>query len=206
MHPSQPEGQTSKLLGVSFDLKLHMDLACYEVAAEAGWRLRAVLRCRPFYDLAGMLALYKAQVLSYIEFRTPAIYHAPCFFLQAVDQVQDNFLNELGLTPETALLQHNLSPLQTRRDIAMLGLIFRAAKGTAPTQFERFFHIAPPERVQRGWAYRVDRHALQLQDPIDGTNSRAIKRTVLSLIHICSMLPIHTVESKTVSSAVCNRV
>ena len=136
LHPSNPQGQCFKLLGVTFDLKLHMDLACYEIAAEAGWRVRAILRCRPFYDCVSLLALYKAQVLSYIEFRTAAIYHAPDFFLHAVDKVQDNFLNEIGLTPETALLQYNLSPLRTRRDIAMLGLIFRVAKGLAPLQFE----------------------------------------------------------------------
>ena len=36
LHPSEPDGENFKLLGVTFHPKLHMDLATCEVAVEAG--------------------------------------------------------------------------------------------------------------------------------------------------------------------------
>ena len=40
------------------------------------------------------------------------------------------------------LLAFNLAPLRARRDIAMLGLIHRAATGKGPEQLKRFFQPA----------------------------------------------------------------
>ena len=54
--------------------------------------------------------------------------------LRRLDKVQESFLRQL------VLLEFNLAPLSMRRDIAMLGIIHRAALGDGPTQFREYFY------------------------------------------------------------------
>ena len=69
--------------------------------------------------------VYKIRVVSFIEYRSAAIYHASDTVLHAIDGVQARFLRDMGVTAIKALLDFNLAPLGSRRDIAMLGLIQR---------------------------------------------------------------------------------
>ena len=62
------------------------------------------------------------------------MYHATRSVLKKLDKCQDVFLREISLTPEEALVDHNLAPLTMRRDVAILGLIHRAAIGRGPPQ------------------------------------------------------------------------
>ena len=103
-----------------------------EVVHKASSRLCCLLRCRRFYSVADLVLQYKAQVLSYIEYRTPAIYHAADTHLDKLDAVQCRFLKEVGVSPLEALVDFHLAPLCARRDIAMLGVIHRAACGGGP--------------------------------------------------------------------------
>ena len=82
--------------------------------------------------------------------KTPAIYHAPAFFLQSIDRIQETFLNELGVTAFEALSEYNLAHLSSRRDISMLGLIHRVVLGKAPSQFSKFFYVACGKSSTRG--------------------------------------------------------
>ena len=66
---------------------------------------------------------YKQQVLSYIEYRSAAIYHATSTNLNRLDKLQDKFLRDLGITRGAALVDFSLAPLSMRRDIALLGLL-----------------------------------------------------------------------------------
>ena len=84
---------------------------------------------------------YKSHILSYLEYRTPAISHAATVHLNAVDSVQKRFLRNIGLNSFEALHQLNLAPLSTRRDIANLGLIFRAVSGRGPLQLRSLFKL-----------------------------------------------------------------
>ena len=86
---------------------------------------------------------YKQQVLSFIEYRSSAIYHATTSVLQQLDKLQDTFLRELGISREAALMDFSLAPLSMRRDIALLGLLHRAAIGEGPTQFREYFKRRP---------------------------------------------------------------
>ena len=88
-----------------------------------------------------MIHLYKAQVLSYVEYRTVAIYHACDTHLVHIDRMQTRFLKELDVSPEQALVEFHLAPLSTRRDIAMLGMVHRAALGKGPSQLHQFFAV-----------------------------------------------------------------
>lgn len=108
---------------VTFDPKLTMSTACYEIAAIASTRLHALLRTKRFHFTASMVKQYKSQILSSIECATAAIYHAPAFFLRVLDRVQEEFFTGIELLAVDALVDHNLPPLSTRRDISLLGLI-----------------------------------------------------------------------------------
>ena len=72
----EPEGESFKLLGVPFDCELKMVAAVNELAREAGWKLKTLLRTSRFHYDAQLVDVYKARLLSYLEYRTAAVYHA----------------------------------------------------------------------------------------------------------------------------------
>ena len=48
------------------------------------------------------------------------------------DAVQSGFLKDTAVSEVIALVKFHLAPLSTRRDVAMLGLIYRTALGKRP--------------------------------------------------------------------------
>ena len=111
------------MFGVPFDPQLLMAGAVSDIESAAGWKLRTLMRTRRFYAVSDLIGLYKAHVLSYLEYRTPAIYHATRAVIYRLDNVQTRFLKGVGVGEATALIDFHLAPLSTRRDIAMLGVI-----------------------------------------------------------------------------------
>ena len=94
------------------------------------WKgLRVVGRSRGLYTDSDLVVLYKSHLLSYLEYRTPAIYHATRAVLCRLDAVQTRFLKDIGVDEVTALLGFHLAPLSARRDMALLGLIHRVVLG-----------------------------------------------------------------------------
>ena len=184
---SDPEGSSFKLLGVPFDTELSMGYAVSELVSSAGWKLRTLLRTRRFYTDADLIVLYKAHLLSYLEYRTPAIYHATRVVISRLDAVQNRFLRDVGVDDVTALVNFHLAPLPTRRDIAMLGLIHRTILGKGPSQFTEFFRRDP-------------QHSAKLVDPRATSRSPLIKRSALGLVAIYNLLPHNIVCTKTVSA------
>ena len=69
-------GDPIKLLGVKFDGQLRMTNAIRECVDESSWRLRTLMRTQRYHTDAELLLLFKSHILSYLEYRTPAIYHA----------------------------------------------------------------------------------------------------------------------------------
>jgi hypothetical protein len=94
---SDPAGESFKLLGVPFDMELSMAAAVSDIVSAAGWKFRTLLRTRRFYSDAELIVLYKAHLLSYLEYRTPAIYHATRNILSRLDAVQSRFLRDIGV-------------------------------------------------------------------------------------------------------------
>ena len=88
---SDSEGSSFKLLGVPFDTELSMAYAVSELVSSAGWTLRTLLRTRRFYTDADLIVPYKAHLPSYLEYRTPAIYHATRVVISRLDAVQNRF-------------------------------------------------------------------------------------------------------------------
>ena len=91
LNRQKPHGQSFKLLGVDFDCKLVMSDAVYDLTTKCKWKLKAILQTQKFNTNEGLINLYKAQILSYIEYRTAAIYHACSMSLAALE----SFANEI---------------------------------------------------------------------------------------------------------------
>ena len=98
-----------------------------------------VLRSRWYHCVSDLVHLYKTHALSFVEYRTHAIYHAKREYLRRLDDAQDHFLRDLGIDAESALVEFNLAPLRVRRDLAMLGLLHRTALGKGPRHFAKVF-------------------------------------------------------------------
>ena len=191
-------GDNFRILGIDFDCKLLMADAVVETATSASWKLRTLFRSRRFFTSADVISHYKSQILSFIEYRTPGIYHACSSVLLRLDCVQERLLREIGVSEADALFAFNLAPLSTRRDIAMLGVIHRTVLGLGPDQFHKFF--------RRNWAARVSktrlarrRHDKQLVDPRQGQFSEQLRRSALGLVAIYNLLPQEVVDAPTVS-------
>ena len=110
-----------------------MTLAVQECVNEASWRLRTLLRTQRYHTDAELLLLFKSHILSCLEYRTPAVFHACTTVLHPLDRVLQNFLRQISMSDEEALLNFNLAPLSARRDIAMLSVLRRAALRLQPS-------------------------------------------------------------------------
>ena len=175
-----------------------MRAACYEIAAVAAGRVQILLRSAKYYSRAALICQYKAQVLSSIDYTTPAIYHAPEFFLRSIDKIQEDFLSELEMSPSEALHDFNLAPLSSRRDISMLGLLHRIILKDAPVQFPKYIYKASSAR--RGWAFTATRHTHQLHDILSSPSAKIVERSVFRLVHPYNVLPQFVVDSMSTSS------
>ena len=172
---TDPHGPNFKLLGVIFDCRLFMDDAMRAVTAKIKWKLQMLLRSRRSFSTKDLVIQYKQQVMSCIEYRTGAIYHATTSILMRLDRTQDSFLRELGISKEAALFDFNLAPLCMRRDIALLGLLHRAAIGEGPLQFRTHFKRRPG--------------SLRLFDSLENQNSsRLMKRSIWGLVPVYNKL------------------
>ena len=167
-------GPQFKILGVVFDSALTMASAVAELVTEASWKLKMLIKTRRYYNDAELVMLYKTQMLSFLEYRTPALYHATRDVLERLDNVQSRFLRDAGIDDTAALLEFNLAPLETRRDIAMLGVIHRTVLGKGPAHFKDHF------RIYRG---------RQLQDPRATSRSQLVTRSALGRIAVYNLLP-----------------
>ena len=95
--------------------------------------------------------------------------------------MQARFLHRLGISGVNALMNFNLAPLSTRRDIAMLGVVHRAVLQEGPEQLRQFFEIdetlkSSPTRAA------TRRHKRQLVEHRRGRFSETVRRSALGLV------------------------
>ena len=95
--------------------------AARHVATEAGCRLTTLSRTMRFFAIPELMRLYNAQILSYLESSTPALYHAAAPTLVRIDRLHLCFLREIGLSELDALRNYRVARLMHRRDVTMLG-------------------------------------------------------------------------------------
>ena len=173
----------------------------HELVNSASWKLRTLLRGRRFYSSAQMIDLYKAHVLSYVEYRTPAVYHVTTTTLAPLDRIQQRFLRDTaGVSDLDSLFVFNLAPLNTRRDIAMLGLVHRTALGKGPPHFKEFFCRAPPPTHNYTTTRRLAKHSRYLDDKYHNQpHTDTLRRSALGLVGVYNLLPEFVVAHETVS-------
>lgn len=197
LHRGRNFGDDFKILGVLYDTQLTMVAAVLEVAREAGWRLKTLLRCRRFYTTPQLVKLYKSQILSYIESSTPAIHHAAPSVLDKVDRVQRRFLRETGISEESALVDYRLAPLQARRDMAMLGMLHRIVHGIAPLELSGLFVPVARRNEGMGTRTREARHIWQLQEFVTaGGHTEVYRRSAFGLVTVWNMVPSELAAAK----------
>ena len=151
-----------------------------------------------------MVNLYKSLVLSYIESGTAAYYHAAVSVLLPIDRVQRRLLRELGLSEREALERYKLAPLETRRDIAMLGLLHRISIGQAPLQLTELFPRALPPRP-RAFSDHTRLHtALKRQDRQfleRSSHTDVFRKSIFGLVASYNLLPQSVVDIATVQGS-----
>ena len=196
-------GDNFKVLGCIFDSQLLMHAASRHVATEAGWRLKVLLRARHHFTTPELVRLYKAQILSFVESSTPALYHAAATTLSRIDRVQTRFLREVGLTELKALQDYRLAPLRSRRDMAMLGLLHRLTLGKAPVQLKELFPrvgtVTEPLARQSFRRWRP-LHDKQLGTLATDFSTDTMKNSLFGLVHCYNRLPQRVVDSSSVKA------
>ena len=98
MSVSEPFGQAFKLVGLVFNTASSMIGAVQLLTQEAGWKLKMLMRTSWYYDISELVMLYKAHMLSFIEYRNPALYHATRDVSCKLDRVREKFLECEELT------------------------------------------------------------------------------------------------------------
>ena len=134
--------------------------------------------------------MFKSHILSFVEYRPLAIAHASPSTLKPLNDILTRLLVRLGISHEAALFYFNLAPLEIRRDIALLGLIHRAALRQGPMHLQQMFMCV---RVCIG-------HSRHILDPIAGCPHLYLRRSIFGLIRIYNRLPQETVDILDVSS------
>ena len=123
--------------------------------------------------------------------RISDICNLPCYANESgtLDRAQTSFLRDLGISESDALMQLNSSPLSTRRDIAMLGVIHRAVTGRGPPQLRLF--LQPPTSRNSG-----RRHNFHTEVVLHGQYLEIAKRSCLGLILVYNGLSREVVDDR----------
>ena len=166
-----------------------MENAFERVYIEASWKLSGILRTSRFFDAGHVVYLYETKVMSYIEFRTSAVYHASDALLQRIDRIQKRMLKTIGVEEKNAIADFHLAPLRTRCDMAMLGITHRAMIGVGPDHFRKDFrlasHVSNMKRV---------RHNRQIVSHRAGKFLDVLAHSVFGAADIYNLLPQYMVD------------
>ena len=126
------------------------------------------------------------------------MYHCTATALEDLNRIQKRFLKEVGLTAVEALCVHNLAPLQTRRDIAMLGLVHRTVLGQSAPQFSDWFFVAARVAPKHNTRRQDKLHTKQLHDWLTERDTELLRRSALGLVRVYNKLPQKAVDFSTV--------
>ena len=111
----QSLGEDFRILLCLFDCKLTMAGCIHETLTATNWKIRTLLRIRRYYTDRELVNLYKARILSFLEYRTSAIFHAASSILIPLVMIQNRFLRDLGISIENTAVHLNLLPLRIRQ-------------------------------------------------------------------------------------------
>ena len=200
IHLTDGEGDTVRILGSMFDNALHMDENIKKMVGKARPKITALLRCRRFYDRANMINQYKTHVLFLLEGNPGAHYHACDTVLGPLERIQTSFLKQMDMDTGFAFLGYNLAPLSTRRDIAMLGFIYKAVHGQAHSDIRKLFPRSDLVSHSYETKFQAHRNSLQLLEFRPGTQHALLRRSLFGLTRVWNRLPEQVVQATTVTS------
>ena len=83
-----------------------------------------------------------------------------------LDDVKHDFLEVIGISKREALMQFNLTPLNVRRDISMLGILHKVVLGVAPAPSQNIFKRSVSDLRLHGFRNGVPYHNKQLHDDV----------------------------------------
>ena len=175
-----------------------MNVNTAKMLAKAKPNIASLMRTRPYYTVPNMILQYKTHVLGLLELNIGVFYHACDTILETIANIQNSFVKKLDLFVEQAFLDHNLAPLCTRRDIAMLGLLYKCAHGQAHPELCELFRRQEPMHC---WQTRLqsNRHNIQLVEDEDGTRHEFLRRSIFGLVRIWNRLDQTLVEAPSCS-------
>ena len=106
----------------------------------------------------------------------------------------------MGVTAAEALAEHNLAPLNMRRDIAMLAILYKVSVNKAPLPIQQLFSLRPATLGRHGFTGSGERHSRQIADPVCPSHTVQSERSIFGLTRVYNRLPPHTVDAGSVTS------
>ncbi len=200
LDPRDGFGGPFRLLGPVIDSQLRMNVAIDKLYRKAKPKARALLRCRKYFGLLDLVILYKSHVRSQIEWCNAAVFHAARSLLCRLDSVQTSFVEHLGLSERVAFIEFQLAPLELRRDIGMLGALWKIAHGKAHKFLQEMFPMCSFGPVLPNTRGIARRHQLRFVDRCVGDQLEQFSRSLFGLVRVWNDLPTHIVEIDSVKS------
>ncbi|KAK8377744.1 hypothetical protein O3P69_014004 [Scylla paramamosain] len=120
------------ILGVEVNSTLSFIGHVKTIARRAAGKLSCIKRVSHLVDSQGITALYAAQVSSLMEYT--ALTWSPCLpsYLGLLDKVQNTVQRLIRLKAPPDQLSPSMQPLQQRRDVTGLCVLFKTQKQCAP--------------------------------------------------------------------------
>ena len=126
-----------------------------------------------------------------------AIFHASDSLLAKIENVQQSFLRELGVSEEDAYLSHNFAPPKLRRNIGILGLLHKRVIGQSHPIFKKLF----PFSAEIGRPLLNGGHNKQLYGHLHEVHFQMALycRSIFAMSYVYNMLPQYVVDASSVT-------
>ena len=195
LHPSLGLGEEFKLLGTLFDVALSMTPCIDAILARVRPKIRALLRLRDMYSVATMLEQYKSHVWGITEYSNGAIILAPPCQVRRLDKLQRWYLHELGISDQSAFVDHNFAPPSLRRHIGLLGFLHKRVLGVCHPALCQALPFGPV-----GIAARYHTKHLETFSGEVLCNHRLYERSLYGFTRVYNRLPQSLADSPSVSA------
>ena len=154
-----------KLLGISFDGKLSLDMHIHNKVRTASRMMGVLYRLRSTLPLSSMLQLYKALIRPHLEYCSNLIDSATKKSLQLIDNLQVRAMKILGCSD---LLKENILPLSHRRNVGCLSLLYRYFHGCCSSELLGL--VPTPQHLGSTTRHSSDAHPFSLSIPRSRTS------------------------------------
>ena len=120
------------ILGIQIDNGLKFTKHVREIAKKAARKLACIRRIATLLDSNGCYTLYNSQVRSLMEYCPLVWSSCPASYLGLLDRVQDRALRLVSLKTNASDRQRVFQPLQHRRDVAALCVLYKVHRQNIP--------------------------------------------------------------------------